>query len=925
MTDLEERTYHAKCHLVIVGYHFLEWVYRNPSLIVGTLFGSVNIGKNELNTDIGIGSTIGLLLGVTAKDVKTEHKAGLISFPQWNLMNIEEEKSVNESRTSEPTENKESFSKRLFKATMDILKQENERRRDQHYRIPSVIHTPSPTSPTYDASQNAHCYNSVSFNSDINLSEPNFKVWPNERDTPSINALQKSLLLLLSHCVNPTKDKIECYFVCLEKRKTNDVCSVNAVHMDSGGSLSTVMPDSSKDRIELEQSKGCDNNLRALLLNDKEPNDPLSLCSIENFQRDIVALPPKRSMSRSSSMSKNIGNDSVKKNSIRLDLKCISSNLVEIIIPKKVYCRLDMFLTSASDNDHDRYIMVELKVNGLSWDGCTPNMQKNIDSTETNGQLVKLETPMSTLERLIETSTLLPESTLSWTNGQCNALSFGLDQNLASVISNEMPNTLFSWILDPKPSDECKKIDNSKVMFPTLIHWAAYKGLDKAIVSLLNLPGATLAAEQLNCTGKSASEMAKEKGYLNIWSLIESKRKKLTDKINAESKCNKVFSKFTAGGKMHDYEYPTVRFSDPGIQNHQDSNNDTNEYIPPLSNISPPPTPPLLSKMYDLKNSYEKYKRSSFPSSSSSGESWTPSTNRSSTVSSGTLETVNNNLYDIPRGFSQPVTIPPDSVSPDKSADAKSGAILTTLPSESVKNDESPDIFKCNHKPDTVATKNENAQGVSDKLIEYSYIPMQPRCNSAGQSSYIAPTTFSEDETSQCSSAYNSMGRRKKSNSSSCILPKNRKSSLPIGEKSNSDDTNNKRSDGFSCDINLKSNKIPPKHFLETLSSPRPRHEFMKTFCNFSNQEALLNDDYSPYTEKCDVKSLHEDTTPFKSLENKNVKEISCSSDTEPNPTPQLAMGFTPTLITKIRKPIEKSESIAWPPKLSKRKGVKKV
>ena len=87
----------------------------------------------------------------------------------------------------------------------------------------------------------------------------------------------------------------------------------------------------------------------------------------------------------------------------------------------------------------------------------------------------------------------------------------------------------------------------------------------------------------------------------------------------------------------------------------------------------------------------------------------------------------------------------------------------------------------------------------------------------------------------------------------------------------------------------------------------------------------MLNDDYSPYTEKCDVKSLHEDTTPFKSLENKNVKEISCSSDTEPNPTPQLAMGFTPTLITKIRKPIEKSDSIAWPPKLSKRKGVKKV
>jgi len=55
-----------------------------------------------------------------------------------------------------------------------------------------------------------------------------------------------------------------------------------------------------------------------------------------------------------------------------------------------------------------------------------------------------------------------------------------------------------------------------------------------------------------------------------------------------------------------------------------------NSTLPPQSNISPPPTPPSVSKLYDLKVEYEKYNRKSLRTSSSlSGESWTPSTNRS--------------------------------------------------------------------------------------------------------------------------------------------------------------------------------------------------------------------------------------------------------------------------------------------------------
>ena len=113
MVELEVRTYHAKCHLVIVGYQFLEWVYRNPSLIIGTLFGNINIGPNESNPNIST-STIGLLLGVTAKDVKTEHRAALLTFPQWNVMDIEEEK-VHEETQNPESEMTPSFSVRLLK------------------------------------------------------------------------------------------------------------------------------------------------------------------------------------------------------------------------------------------------------------------------------------------------------------------------------------------------------------------------------------------------------------------------------------------------------------------------------------------------------------------------------------------------------------------------------------------------------------------------------------------------------------------------------------------------------------------------------------------------------------------------------------------------------------------------------------------
>ena len=107
--DLEERTYHARCHLIIIGSSLLDWVYKNPSLIVGNLFGVVNISSNDSNITTGTCNTIGLLLGVTPKDVKTEHRAALITFPQWHLMYIVEEGNIGNNEQSADSETDISF------------------------------------------------------------------------------------------------------------------------------------------------------------------------------------------------------------------------------------------------------------------------------------------------------------------------------------------------------------------------------------------------------------------------------------------------------------------------------------------------------------------------------------------------------------------------------------------------------------------------------------------------------------------------------------------------------------------------------------------------------------------------------------------------------------------------------------------------
>ena len=74
LARIEEETHHSKCHVIIIDESMLKWVYKNSSLILGKLFISE--------------TTLGLFLGVEYQDVRTEHKASLLTYPQWKKMKI---------------------------------------------------------------------------------------------------------------------------------------------------------------------------------------------------------------------------------------------------------------------------------------------------------------------------------------------------------------------------------------------------------------------------------------------------------------------------------------------------------------------------------------------------------------------------------------------------------------------------------------------------------------------------------------------------------------------------------------------------------------------------------------------------------------------------------------------------------------------
>ena len=739
---------------MIVGYHFLEWVYRNPSLIVGTLFENQSTGPS-LCSDAYFSRTIGLLLGVTAKDVKSQHRAALLTFEHWVLMEIVEDGRENGLHDNEIGTNEVSFSMRLLNATMNIVKRPSEGKKEPPCQAPPISHTlpksPSSTSLPKIATKFSRISSSTKpMNSNL---YPTFRIWPDECDTVCINALQKKILILLSHCLSQSTDEVECYFICIEK-KIKSTCT-----------------------------------------------------DVGSYCKNIVGASVQE-----------IASDEVKKRVIKLESKIFADNLIEATITPKDFANLSTFLSvgdSAKNNDNSKKIVAfELKLNGTSMQSTkSPSDEFRI---HTRGTEVNIESPISTLERLMETSAFQ-------TANQC------------------------------KPNNICTILES-----------------------------------------------------MDITSMARS----VTGSV-----CKRDSSKISSGTEIYckSYKY------DHQNQNSQDN---ANMVTPPFSGISPPPTPPAVPKIFH-RNNGDRYNRRSLQSSPS-GESCNTSSNMFLADFSRTLETVNNDLYDIPRRLYQP-----------NSSDLYSFQSLKTSAQLITENQDSPLVttelisnFESSNPEDRdsldMATRiDKDRTTVPCRPIEHSYIPMQPRCNSLGNSSYPI-SAHNTNSSNESDSDYNSMRRRKKSSSTSCISPLNCKNSLSTednqiaGESNNSKDPDNLNNSGDTPISNEK--------FLGVRSSPKPRHEFMKTFCNFSNQEAVLSDDYSPYKDKFDAQSLNSNLTLNKlAADNAKSNEVTSTTPDKEKLSSSIVVGFTPTFISKFKKPIEKSESLVWPPKISKRKTTKKV
>ena len=706
-------------------------------------------------SDAYFSRTIGLLLGVTAKDVKSQHRAALLTFEHWVLMEIVEDSRETGIHDNEIGTNEVSFSMRLLKATMNIVNRPSEGKKEPPYQAPPISHT-LPKSPLSTSHPNiATKFSRISSTKPMNSNlYPTFRIWPDECDTVCINALQKKILILLSHCLSQSIDEVECYFICIEK-KMKSTCT-----------------------------------------------------DVGSYCKNIAGASVQE-----------IASDEIKKRVIKLESKFFADNLIEASITPTAFANLSTFLSigdSAKNNDiYKKIVVFELKLNGTYLESTkSPSDEFHI---HTRGIRVNAESPMSTLERLMETSAFQ-------TANYC------------------------------KPNNICTILES-----------------------------------------------------MDITSMARS----VTGSV-----CERNSSKISSGTEIYckSYKY-----------DHQNPNSRDNANIvtPLFSGISPPPTPPAVPKIFHLNNG-DKYNRRSLQSSSS-GESCNTSTNMFLADFPRTLETVNNDLYDIPRRLYQPDSSDRYSFqSPETSAqlitDNQDNPLVTT---EVISNFESSNPEE-RDSLDMATRIDKDRTTVPCRPIEHSYIPMQPRCNSLGNSSYPISAHNNTNGSNESDSAYNSMRRRKKSSSTSCISPLNFKNSLSTedhqiaGGSDNSKDPDNLNNSGGTPISNEK--------FLGVRSSPRPRHEFMKTFCNFSNQEAVLSDDYSPYKDKFDSQSLNSNLTSNKlSADNATSNEVASTTPDKEKLSSSIVVGFTPTFISKFKKPIEKSESLVWPPKISKRKTTKKV
>ena len=180
---------------------------------------------------------------------------------------------------------------------------------------------------------------------------------------------------------------------------------------------------------------------------------------------------------------------------------------------------------------------------------------------------------------------------------------------------------------------------------------------------------------------------------------------------------------------------------------------------------------------------------------------------------------------------------------------------------------------------------------------------MQPRSNSAGQSSYIRHLANRNQKGVNSDLDNNSMGKRRKSDSTTCI-PR-----TPLLPPSTNTDTwngiNGAQNHTYRHSEELDCVPISPDCFANDSSKadPKSRHEFMKTYCNFSPQQIVLHDDYTESNIKWTENYVNQNSLVAlsDSSDSKICKdEAASASNDDQKRNLNLNMVFAPTFITRF-------------------------
>ena len=144
------------------------------------------------------------------------------------------------------------------------------------------------------------------------------------------------------------------------------------------------------------------------------------------------------------------------------------------------------------------------------------NGKQHLPTSGPETAVLVCESPLESLTDLLNDSSIVADTMVKFVAG------FGpgnLDSRVASIVSKDSNHRLFENLQTTIPEIK-DKIDEK---FPTFLHWAAYHGLEKTVVTLLTLPGSHDAAIVANIDGKVAHELAETRNHMDLARLLRTK------------------------------------------------------------------------------------------------------------------------------------------------------------------------------------------------------------------------------------------------------------------------------------------------------------------------------------------------------------------------------------------------------------------